>query len=580
MCHPFISLIVPLLRLRLLASCTARMNRERLRKSMAGLTYLLLVWLLAMLDAGSPGLCASLGEGIEHARESELQRLGIEPNHESVREYLESLHPDDAATRNLESLVIRLGSNEYGVREDATRRLMMSPVLPIERLMVASRSPDPEIAFRASTILRDGRSGFEATLFSVMDLIARKEITGLIEEVLKAVPFIEKEQQLKTVRLAAVATARPDDAKVLTRYLASSNDTVRSLSMHTIAKRFGAKFVDLYASTIADPSMSDRVKFEAALALADLGDRRCLDALIDLMQCDEVSLRVQSSIVLRKVTGQSFGFAGYDKPQPRQASIDRWKGWIASQGAKLQLNFPIDQIASQRVPLHGHTLLALGYLNQVVELDADGKELWSTAVAGAWMAERLANGNTLVAAYNDNAIVELDPQGAAIWRLDAASVLSVKPLNNGNLLAALHVSKQVHELTRDGDVVWSFQASGNCCDAHRLQNGNTLICAGDEVIEVTPDKEIVWKYEGNQIYGVCPLDNDNLLACELTGRVVEVSRENKEIIWEYGCENPVDAYRLENGNTLITSAKRIIEVSPDKSIVWTREGANYGSARK
>jgi hypothetical protein len=44
--------------------------------------------------------------------------------------------------------------------------------------------------------------------------------------------------------------------------------------------------------------------------------------------------------------------------------------------------------------------------------------------------------------------------------------------------------------------------------------------------------------------------------------------------------NPTDCFRLPNGNTLITEGNRFIEVTPDKKIVWTKEGCSYGSARR
>jgi hypothetical protein len=42
-----------------------------------------------------------------------------------------------------------------------------------------------------------------------------------------------------------------------------------------------------------------------------------------------------------------------------------------------------------------------------------------------------------------------------------------------------------------------------------------------------------------------------------------------KVVWEYpGCENVFEAVRLKNGNTLIGTGSRIIEVTPDKKIVW------------
>lgn len=66
-------------------------------------------------------------------------------------------------------------------------------------------------------------------------------------------------------------------------------------------------------------------------------------------------------------------------------------------------------------------------------------------------------------------------------------------------------------------------------------------------------------------------------------RVLEFNPVTFELIWQYGSDageiySPFisNAQRLPNGNTLITvgEAKRIIEVSPDKQVVWQYESAD------
>ena len=83
------------------------------------------------------------------------------------------------------------------------------------------------------------------------------------------------------------------------------------------------------------------------------------------------------------------------------------------------------------------------------------------------------------------------------------------------------------------------------------------------------------------------LGNGNILATSLPqGRphsAVEIDPETGEIVWEYlisGQENrPVrDANRLPNGNTLITGATEIVEVTPGGEIVWRLrlQGVSFG----
>lgn len=49
----------------------------------------------------------------------------------------------------------------------------------------------------------------------------------------------------------------------------------------------------------------------------------------------------------------------------------------------------------------------------------------------------------------------------------------------------------MREVDPNGKVVWEYTG-----DAQRLTNGNTLICCGTQkrLIEVTPDKQIVWEF--------------------------------------------------------------------------------------
>jgi hypothetical protein len=111
--------------------------------------------------------------------------------------------------------------------------------------------------------------------------------------------------------------------------------------------------------------------------------------------------------------------------------------------------------------------------NKVSEYDADGKEIWTYAINGPWSATRLKNGNTLIAGYH-NRIVEVNPGGQVVWEFTQQDAPDYK--------------------------FFIFQ------EVSRLANGNTMICnwcPGDirdaknwpgsvQVLEVSPDKKIVW----------------------------------------------------------------------------------------
>ena len=109
------------------------------------------------------------------------------------------------------------------------------------------------------------------------------------------------------------------------------------------------------------------------------------------------------------------------------------------------------------------------YLNmgKVVEYDKDFKEIWHYSIKSPWAAIRLKNGNTLITDESDKLTIEVNPRGETVWQL--------KP--------------------DDLPPQYRFVNTQTCT---RLANGNTIICsrgnngAGPQLVEVTPDKKVVW----------------------------------------------------------------------------------------
>jgi hypothetical protein len=113
-------------------------------------------------------------------------------------------------------------------------------------------------------------------------------------------------------------------------------------------------------------------------------------------------------------------------------------------------------------------------MDKVVEYDATGKPIWSVNVPVPWSAVRLKNGNTLVSSGSTQVIREFNPKGEVVWQFTQQDVPDIR--------------------------LFSLQ------EADRLANGNTMIsnwCPSAvkdpkdwrttvQVLEVTPDKKVVW----------------------------------------------------------------------------------------
>ena len=110
--------------------------------------------------------------------------------------------------------------------------------------------------------------------------------------------------------------------------------------------------------------------------------------------------------------------------------------------------------------------------------DNPPKVVWEyTDAPSAWAAVRLHNGNTLISGNSRKYVKEVNPDKQVVWEL-----------NDGDL---------------PGISFYTIQ------EAMRLSNGNTIVnnwCGGGppkerwaaecvQVVEVTPDKKVVWKVQ-------------------------------------------------------------------------------------
>jgi hypothetical protein len=184
-------------------------------------------------------------------------------------------------------------------------------------------------------------------------------------------------------------------------------------------------------------------------------------------------------------------------------------------------------------------------------------------------------------------------------------------------------------LINHGKIQWTYSTDGGneYDDVWMLSNGNILFTRMYYIAEITPSKQIVWRYDaprGTEIHTCQPIGLDKVMfvmnglpaprlvivnihtkAVEVDhelpspsatdvksvhpqfrrvritaqgtylasflsmGRVVEYDRNFKEI-WRYEIPHPWAAIRLKNGNTLITAEQAVLtrEVNPKGETVW------------
>ncbi|GAB1538012.1 aryl-sulfate sulfotransferase [Scytonema sp. NUACC21] len=236
----------------------------------------------------------------------------------------------------------------------------------------------------------------------------------------------------------------------------------------------------------------------------------------------------------------------------------------------------------------------------VLEADPQGKILWEYKHPDHHHdARRLRNGNTVLLC------IEKIPQ-SLVPRIKGG--LPGTEVDGGDIYADV-----VYEVTPEGEIVWTWHAYEHLDpetdiitaqdNRHEWTHGNTVgeLADGNIILSfrnistvAIVDKktgEIIWELGHNvlaQQHFPNELPNGNLLIFDNGAhrrhtalnfsRVIEVNRQNQEIVWEYTDNPPQNffssyisgAQRLGNGNTLITEGAygRIFEVTPSGEIVW------------
>ncbi|HSU68427.1 MAG TPA: PQQ-binding-like beta-propeller repeat protein [Tepidisphaeraceae bacterium] len=194
--------------------------------------------------------------------------------------------------------------------------------------------------------------------------------------------------------------------------------------------------------------------------------------------------------------------------------------------------------------------------------------------------QRLPNGNTMISESGIGRIIEVDRDGKIVHeiklKLNHPSTHSdtrlARELENGHYLVSHENDGAVREYDHDGNVVWEFEvpmfghkpAGGHGPEAFgnhtfaplRLANGNTLISTGNGhgILEVKPDKKIVWSLSQDELPGI-------QLAWVTTLQILP----NGHIVF---------------GNCHATEKNpQIIEIDKDKHVVWTyKDFKTFGNA--
>jgi hypothetical protein len=200
----------------------------------------------------------------------------------------------------------------------------------------------------------------------------------------------------------------------------------------------------------------------------------------------------------------------------------------------------------------GRVMIAESGVGRIIEVDRDGKlhkEIklkvnHSHPHTDTRLARKLANGHYLVCHEGDGVVREYSDKGEVVWEYEVP--LFGKESRGGH-----------------GPESWG----NKCFAAVRLGNGNTLISTGNghSVLEVTPEKKVVWKVDQKDLPGITlawvttleVLPNGHYVIgnCHAgTGnpQLIELDPKSKKVVWTL---SQFDAFGNDVSNSQVLGAK-------------------------
>ncbi len=443
----------------------------------------------------------------------------------------------------------------------------------------------------------------QVVLSRTFETIAQKKIKGLTPGLLAAMAVWPDDARSTVAMRALVATSSAEDVRLIEKAIDSPSVPLQVAAIGALARIVGDRSHDRIAALLG--AKDERVRIAAARAIGDGGDRRCLPALIGLLDSERFETRLLAIRMLRGLTGEKHNFLAHAAGEERKVAVARWGQWLAASAKTVKLVFPI-KLAPYTI---GRILITEAGYGRAIELGPGGVVKWtSPPVRGALACEGLPNGHRLISSSSERAVYEFDAAGKPVWKTQAA--LSIVPrivqrLENGNTLVAGEIQgnpkrSKILEIGRDGKPIDSREISlpERIADARRLPQGTTLLALSSPglVVELDasgmPIASTLIK-NLNDPRSARRLANGNTLVCVHTitaaknadirgrrvavrvGQVIEFDK-NGEVVWAKrdGLSEVRDAQRLDSGNTLILDREQIREFDLTGTEVWSKKITN------
>ncbi|MDG2468026.1 MAG: hypothetical protein P8M80_01990 [Pirellulaceae bacterium] len=485
-------------------------------------------------------------------------------------------------SEQLRRLIVQLGSESYQQRRVAEATLFSLPVLPEEYKTSGTANNDMEIRFRLNSIFRNRKTRKTFLLKKALDDIANSKLNSCLEDCF----LLWENTQNGSLKSQAYQTifelVSPSNEAQLMKKIASEKPATRNLAANLLVAINADHLPEKLQGLLVDSSEANRLS--VAILLLEKNHRPAIKTLISLIGSPDRSIAFRAEAVLNAATGVTFGRLAGPQSQQTKDVLKMWNEWSTAQIDTVQLRLPLKETMQLTNRLNGNTLIAINQ-STVIEFDANRNEMVRLDIPGVLGAEKTDDGNYLCFSFSRQWIRKITPEGKVLWELKGEKYNNAMPLGPETILVTIGPRSLTREINSStGKTVWEYKSPWWANDAFRLENGNTLIGGKGGIVEVSPEKKVIWEYKNNEgatLVVAKPTNHGTILAGWTNGLAREIDRAGKAT-WEYRTNKLLsDVFRDNNGHTLFAEDLEIFEIDQDKKIIWrTPKRSKTASVRR
>jgi HEAT repeat protein len=488
----------------------------------------------------------------------------------------------------IRDLIGKLSSDDFSLREAASRELFALGLRSLPQLREAVKSSDAEVARRATLLIeRIEHAPAHRLPASAIRLLAVRKPAGAVEALLAYLPNTEDEGLAEEVQksLGVLALKEGKPAPALVRALRHSQPRIRAVAAEALILGGGEEGRAAVRKMLRDEAAFVRMRVALALALAR--EKEGVPVLIDLLAVLPGEQIGQVEDALYQLAGDTapnvpLGTEAAERKKCREA----WAAWWKVNASR------VDLARLKARPWYNFTLICDCGGNRVFEIDRTGKERWSidglNFPLDAWV---IPGNRVLIAEQNSNRVTERDFKGKILWSKDGLPnpPVTAQRLPNGNTFIATNML--MLEVDRTGKEVYTINnvPGGGIIAAYRARNGNIVCLAqnGSQCIIMDTTGKQLKQFGSNRgpgwTSGLDLLSNGHILITQPDrNKVTEYDADGKSVV-EVDAPLATTASILPNGHFLIAAhqGQRVFETDRTGKVVWEHKfGGNPFRARR